>query len=162
MQPHLHQFLAQVFPIYIRIHMNIRLLPRTRHICRCGILYLLLCPEGSLHASLVNLKVLARARSCFITSSVCAAREPKFNWKLGWQSAKVSFALHMALNRCRICAQHIRLKRAKSEREKNVKKKMKQRQKQNGSFVNNPLNVLALILQPLLNFFPHSFWPMLL
>lgn len=123
MQPHLHQFLAQVFPIYIRIHMNIRLLPRTRHICRCGILYLLLCPEGSLHASLVNLKVLARARSCFITSSVCAAREPKFNWKLGWQSAKVSFALHMALNRCRICAQHIRLKRAKSERGKKREEK---------------------------------------
>lgn len=43
---------------HLHTHMNIRFPLRSIHIFRFGILYLL-CLEGSLHASLVNLKVLA-------------------------------------------------------------------------------------------------------
>lgn len=140
---------------HLHTHMNIRFPLRSIHIFRFGILYLL-CLEGSLHASLVNLKVLARQKLLYYFIGLCR------------EGAKVQLEIGLAVGesfRCcssygtqqmSDCAGHIGLKTGKSEKKKeNVKKN--QRQKQNGSFVNNPLNVLALILQPLLNFFSFSF-----
>lgn len=128
LQAHLHHYSFMYPPIYIHIHMNIRFPLRSIHIFRFGILYLL-CLEGSLHASLVNLKVLAGQKLLYYFIG------------LRREGAKVQLEIGLAVGesfRCcssygtqqmSDCAWHIGLKTGKSGKKKKTLRKTRGKNK---------------------------------
>lgn len=113
---HISIIIRLCVPPYTYIHMNTRFPLRSIHICRFGILYLL-CLEGSLHAPLVNLKVLARQQLLYYFIGL--RREgAKVQLEIGLAVGESFLCSSYGTQQMSDCAGHIGLKTGKSAKKR--------------------------------------------